>query len=96
VPFQNNTNYNVEPQNGTQRILNIQPVIPMTLDKYWNPITRTIYTEISQPAFAPTQDHWNGVGDVQVPGFLRYGVPITLCQLAVSALYVFVMFRLMK
>jgi Na+/H+ antiporter NhaD/arsenite permease-like protein len=28
-------------------------------------------------------------------GFLRYGVPITLCQLAVSALYVFVMFRLM-
>ena len=29
-------------------------------------------------------------------GFLRYGVPITLCQLAVSALYVFVMFRLMK
>ncbi|MGH8633022.1 MAG: SLC13 family permease [Burkholderiales bacterium] len=28
--------------------------------------------------------------------FLRYGVPITLCQLAVSALYVFVMFRLMS
>jgi Na+/H+ antiporter NhaD/arsenite permease-like protein len=28
--------------------------------------------------------------------FLRYGVPITLCQLAVGALYVFVMFRLMN
>lgn len=28
--------------------------------------------------------------------FLRYGVPITVCQLAVSALYVFVLFRLMR
>ena len=28
--------------------------------------------------------------------FLRYGVPITLCQLAVSALYVLVMFWLMR
>jgi Na+/H+ antiporter NhaD/arsenite permease-like protein len=27
-------------------------------------------------------------------GFLRYGVPITLCQLAMAALYVLVMFRL--
>jgi len=27
--------------------------------------------------------------------FLRYGVPITICQLAVSALYVFIMFRVM-
>jgi hypothetical protein len=27
VPFQNNTNYNVGTQNGTQNILNIEPVI---------------------------------------------------------------------
>ena len=33
VPFQNNTNYNVGPQNGTQNILNIQPVVPFHVDK---------------------------------------------------------------
>ena len=27
VPFQNNTNFNTGPLNGTQNILNIQPVI---------------------------------------------------------------------
>jgi Na+/H+ antiporter NhaD/arsenite permease-like protein len=33
---------------------------------------------------------------VTFKGFLRYGVPIILCRLAVSALYVFVMLRLMN
>lgn len=28
LPMQNNTNFNVGPQDGTQNILNIQPVIP--------------------------------------------------------------------
>ena len=40
VPFQNNTNFNVGPQNGTQNILNIQPVIPIELNKESNLITR--------------------------------------------------------
>ncbi len=70
MPFQNNTNYNTGPQNGTQNILNIQPVIPVTLNKDWNLITRTIIPVISQPAFTPTQDRENGVGDVQISGFL--------------------------
>ncbi|MBL8541725.1 MAG: transporter, partial [Betaproteobacteria bacterium] len=42
VPFQNNTNFNVGPQKGTQNILNIQPVIPITLNENWNLITRAI------------------------------------------------------
>ena len=29
VPFQNNTNFNVGPNKGTQDILNIQPVVPI-------------------------------------------------------------------
>ena len=33
VPFQNNTNLNYGPEQGTQNILNIQPVIPVTLNK---------------------------------------------------------------
>jgi len=42
VPFQNNTNFNVGPTGRTQNILNIQPVIPFTLNKDWSLVTRTI------------------------------------------------------
>ena len=33
VPFQNNTNLNFGPEKGTQNILNIQPVIPISISK---------------------------------------------------------------
>ena len=42
LPFQNNTNLNFGPEKGTQNILNIQPVIPISVNDNWNVITRTI------------------------------------------------------
>ena len=57
VPFQNNTNFGVGPQSGTQNILNIQPVIPITINSDWNLITRTIMPLIWQPGSLP------GAGD---------------------------------
>ena len=65
VPFQNNTNFNTGPLSGTQNILNIQPVIPFTLTKDWNLITRTILPVITQPGFAPGQGSSTGLGDIQ-------------------------------
>ena len=56
VPFQNNTNFNAGPQKGTQNILNIQPVIPISLGENWNLITRTILPVISQPPSMPVDD----------------------------------------
>ena len=53
VPFQNNTNLNFGPEKGTQNILNIQPVIPIEIDKDWNIITRTIMPLISMPSLGP-------------------------------------------
>ena len=50
VPFQNNTNLNVGPEDRTQNVLNIQPVIPISVNSDWNIITRTILPVISQPA----------------------------------------------
>ena len=47
VPFQNNTNLNVGPGKGTQNILNIQPMIPISANDDWNVITRTILPVIS-------------------------------------------------
>ena len=50
VPLQNNTNFNVGTLDNTQNVLNIQPVIPFTLNENWNLITRTIMPVIYQPA----------------------------------------------
>jgi len=75
VPFQNNTNYNVGPLSGTQNILNIQPVIPIEVDKDWNVITRTIIPLVWQPAFTPSQDRTFGLGDLQVSAFVSPSKP---------------------
>jgi len=75
LPFQNNTNFNVGPENGTQNILNIEPVIPFSLGKEWNLITRTIMPVISQPGFVQGQDTQFGLGDIQFSAFLSPAKP---------------------
>jgi hypothetical protein len=69
VPFQNNTNFNVGPQSGTQNVLNIQPVIPVSLNRDWNLITRTILPVLTQPGFVPDQGSTTGLGDIQFSAF---------------------------
>ena len=69
VPFQNNTNFNVGPQSGTQNVLNTQPVIPVSLNKDWNLITRTILPVVTQPGFAPDQGSTTGLADIQFSAF---------------------------
>ena len=75
VPFQNNTNFGVGPQSGTQNILNIQPVIPITINPDWNLITRTIMPLIWQPGFYPGQGTSFGLGDIQMTGFVSPSKP---------------------
>ena len=75
VPFQNDTNFNTGPLNGTQNILNIQPVIPIELNKDWNLITRTVMPLIWQPAFVAGEGTQFGLGDIQLSGFLSPGEP---------------------
>lgn len=55
VPFQNNTNFKVGPNKGTQDILNIQPVIPIHVSEDWNLITRTILPLVWSPSFEPVE-----------------------------------------
>ena len=62
VPFQNNFNFHVGPHDQLQDILNIQPVIPITLDRDWNLITRWITPVISQPPLTVTGDREFGLG----------------------------------
>jgi hypothetical protein len=49
VPFQFNWAQNVGPFELTQFVLNVQPVIPFTLNKGWNMIVRVSAPVIGQP-----------------------------------------------
>src|SRR5262249_5432606 len=63
VPFQNNSGFNNGPFGRTQNVLNIEPVVPMSLNAQWNVISRTIVPVITQPN--PLIDSiTNGVGDI--------------------------------
>jgi len=68
VPLQNNFNFGVGPNDATQWILNVQPVIPITLSEDWNLITRTIIPIINQPSPAPGVPSAFGLGDIN-PSF---------------------------
>ena len=70
VPFQNNFNFGVGPNDATQWILNVQPVIPITLNKDWNLITRTIVPIINQPSPASGIESAFGLGDINPTVFL--------------------------
>lgn len=69
LPFQNNFNFNVGPDDQMQYVLNVQPVIPIKLNEDWNVITRTIVPIIDQPSPAPGIDGEFGLGDIQVTAF---------------------------
>jgi hypothetical protein len=75
VPFQNNTNLNFGPEKGTQNILNIQPVIPISVSKDWNVITRTILPVISMPSLGPDTGSLTGTGDAVFTAFLSPANP---------------------
>ena len=49
VPIQENFNFNNQPGGRTQNVLNIQPVIPLSVSKNWNVIVRWITPIVYQP-----------------------------------------------
>ena len=70
VPFQNNINFGYGPNDHIQNVLNIQPVIPISLSDQWNLVTRTILPVISQPGMAPGEGTTFGLGATQFSAFL--------------------------
>ena len=70
LPFQWNWNFDVGPLEKDQQVVNIQPVMPFTLNEKWNLITRTIVPVISQPPFSTDQSRKNGIGDINFSAFL--------------------------
>jgi len=69
LPFQNNTNFGFGPDDDTQNVLNIQPVIPFHLSQNWNLITRTIAPVIYLPEVVPGTGDEFGLGDINLTAF---------------------------
>ncbi|MDG1461987.1 MAG: neuromedin U [Gammaproteobacteria bacterium] len=70
LPFQNNINTGIGPDDETQNILNVQPVWPVSLNDDWNLITRTIVPVVSQPDVLTGEGRVNGLGDTTFTAFL--------------------------
>jgi len=70
VPFQNNINFNLGPNDRTQNILNVQPVAPFHLTENWNLITRTIVPILYQPDILEDSGGEFGLGDINTTWFL--------------------------
>jgi hypothetical protein len=63
VPFQFNYDSGYGPNDGNKAVLNIQPVIPISLNADWNLISRTIVPVVSQNDIAGNSGHQFGLGD---------------------------------
>ncbi len=64
VPFQLNYDGGYGPGDGHREVLNIQPVIPISLNEDWNVISRTIFPVIWQDDIAGESGSQFGIGDI--------------------------------
>jgi hypothetical protein len=70
IPLQYNADFGIGSNNATKSTLNIQPVIPITLNANWNLITRTIVPVIYQDSIANGISSTFGLGDTVQSFFL--------------------------
>ncbi len=75
VPFQFNYDHGYGPLDGGKSTLNIQPVIPISSNEDWNPISRTILPVTYQYDVAGPSDPQFGLGDVLEGFFLSPAKP---------------------
>ena len=75
VPFQNNVNFPLGQFSRVQDILNIQPVIPMSLNDDWLLISRWITPVVYQPNILSPSGGANGLGDLNPSLFLSPARP---------------------
>lgn len=71
LPFQNNTTFGFEPNNTSQNVLNIQPVIPVKISEGINLINRLIVPVITQPqSFDDPNSSTTDIGDISYTAWL--------------------------
>ena len=76
VPLQYNFDHEIGPANsGKKHVLNIQPVIPISLNEDWNLISRTILPVVSQADVLPGAGDQFGLGDILQSLFFSPNAP---------------------
>ena len=53
MPFENYTNFGFGPHNGTQNMLEFEPVVPFHISADWNLITRAVIPFVWNPSLYP-------------------------------------------
>ena len=76
VPFQSNMDFGIGSAHGNKYTLNIQPVIPISLNKDWNLILRTILPIVSQNDVFGHSGSQTGLGDTTQSFFLSPKEPL--------------------
>ena len=76
VPFQWNMGFGVGPFNAYQSTLNIQPVIPISVTKDWNIITRTVPPGRDWQAIR-SDTYVAGIGDTTFTAFPHLPSPVS-------------------
>jgi hypothetical protein len=76
VPFEFNYNRGYGTEDGEQLLLNIQPVIPITLNEDWNVIARTIVPVIWQDDIVGRSGEQVGLGDTLQSLFFSPSKPL--------------------
>ncbi len=75
VPFQLNYDHGYGPMDGDKAVMNIQPVIPISLNEDWNVISRTILPVTWQSDIAGDSGTQFGLGDTQQSLFFSPKLP---------------------
>jgi hypothetical protein len=76
VPMQNNWDFGIGPANAMRYTVNVQPVIPFSLSKDWNLITRTIVPTIYAESPTVGGSSKFGLGDVLQSFFFSPKEPV--------------------
>jgi len=76
VPLQLNYDEKIGPtESGKRWLLNVQPVVPITLNEDWNVISRTILPVVSQKDIFPGAGTQSGLGDIVQSVFVSPKAP---------------------
>lgn len=75
VPLQSNWEFEAGPEKDTRYVLNFQPVVPSSLNKEWNLITRVIVPTVSQVPLVPGGESSFGLSDVTASFFISPAQP---------------------
>ena len=75
MPFQNNTTFGLGPDDAISNVLNLQPVVPLSLSEDWNLINRAIVPLIHREEVFPGTGSASGLGDISYTGYISPAHP---------------------